>query len=143
MYIFQPNFKFLCLSIINDSEKVKYLIFSQLPVKSYQSFSFKSTKRLFFISNLGQFSEHKFEKSNFLARIWIKYFHIGIFVILGVFLINKYGCQPQAFFSVFQCFLDHRVTITIQKLVGGRGAYFYIFYLLFTTSVYAHIIINS
>ena len=100
--------KLLFLNISTDSGKVKYCTFSQLPVKSYQSFAFESTKYLFFLSNLGQFSVHRFEKSNFLARIWIKYFHMGIFVILGVYLIKKYGCQTQAFFSVFQCFLDHR-----------------------------------
>ena len=37
----------------------------------------------------------------------MKYFHMGIFLILWVYLIKKYGCQTKAFFSVNQCFLDH------------------------------------
>ena len=33
----------------------------------------------------------------------MEYFHVGIFVILGVCLIRKYGSQTTAFFSIFQC----------------------------------------
>ena len=32
----------------------------------------------------------------------MEYFHMGIFVIPGVFLIKKYGSQTTAFFSIFQ-----------------------------------------
>ena len=49
------------------------------------------------------------QKPKFLAKTCIKLFHLNIFVILRVNLIKKYECQNQAFFSVFQCFLDHRV----------------------------------
>ena len=63
-----------------------------------------------------KFSVHKFEKTNFLARIWMKYFHMGIFVILRVYLVKQYGCQTQAFFSVFQCFLDHRADFRLESI---------------------------
>ena len=62
-----------------------------------------------FLSNLGQFSVNKCEKSNFLARTWIEYFRMGIFVIPSVYLIKKHGCQTQAYISVFQCFLHDSV----------------------------------
>ena len=74
-----------------------------------------------FLSNFGQFSVHKFEKSNFLARTWMKYFRMGIFVILRVYLIKKYGYQAQAIFSVFQGFLDHRA-LALRRLKGQHKA---------------------
>ena len=102
--------KNVCLNLSTESRgKEKIFNFETL----YQYFSeicILMLKRPLFLSNYGQFSVHKSEKSYFLARTWIKYFHMGIFVILGVYLIKKYGCQSKAFFSVFQCFLDHRET---------------------------------
>ena len=44
----------------------------------------------------------------FLARIQIEYFHLGSFVTLGVYLIKKYGCHTQAYFSLFQSFSGYR-----------------------------------
>ena len=61
-----------------------------------------------FLSNSCHFSVHKTEISKFLARIHMKYFQMGIFVIRGVCLIRKYGSQTTAFFSVFQCFSGYR-----------------------------------
>ena len=52
------------------------------------------------------------QKLNFVAKKHIKFFHTNIFVILRVYLIKKYGCQTQAFF-LFQCFLNHRVSINV------------------------------
>ena len=45
-------------------------------------------------------SVHKSEISKFLARMHMKYFHMGISVILGVCLIRKYGSQITAFFCI-------------------------------------------
>ena len=68
-----------------------------------------------FLSTYGQFSVHKFEKSKFIARTWIEYFHMSIFVIL---VIKKYVCQTQALFSVFQCFLGHRAGICCKNVTA-------------------------
>ena len=113
---------------------LSYFFSTTLPGKYNQPFAFKSTKWLFFLSNLGKFSVDKFEKSNFLAKTWIEYFHIGIFVILGVYAIKKYGCQTQNFFSVFQCFLDHRVSlwrVVFNKHSGNIGTLFFWRYFMF------------
>ena len=59
-----------------------------------------------FRSNSDHFSVHKSsEMSRFLARILMKYFHMGILVIPGLCLIRKY------FFSVFLYFSVSRVTV--------------------------------
>ena len=34
---------------------------------------------IYIISNYGQYSVHKFEKSKFIPLTWIEYFHMGIF----------------------------------------------------------------
>ena len=78
-------------------------------------------KRPLILSDFGQFSVHRFEKSNFLAWTWMKYFHMGIFVILRVCLIKKYGYQTQAFSSVYQCFLDHRVFRALVSAYAGKN----------------------
>ena len=54
-----------------------------------------------FLSNSCHFSVHKTEISKFLARIHMKYFRMGIFVIPGVCLIRKYWSQTTAFFLYF------------------------------------------
>ena len=51
----------------------------------------------------------------------MKYFRMGIFVILRVYLIKKYGYQAQAIFSVFQGFLDHRA-LALRRLKGQHKA---------------------
>ena len=51
----------------------------------------------------------------FFARIHIEYFHLGIFVTLGVCLIRKYGSRNTAFFSVFQCFSGYRVASLLWR----------------------------
>ena len=63
-------------------------------------------------SKLGHFSVHKFEKSKFLARIHMKYFHMAISVILRVYLIRKYGCaKPKHFYSYFIDFSTSHVPL--------------------------------
>ena len=69
-----------------------------------------------FLSNSCHFSVHKTEISKFLARIHMKYFQMGIFVITGVCLIIKYGSQTTTFFSVFQCFSGYRA-VRWRKMV--------------------------
>ena len=54
-----------------------------------------------FLSNSCHFSVHKTEISKFLARIHMKYFQMGIFVIPGICLIRKYWSQITAFFLYF------------------------------------------
>ena len=54
-----------------------------------------------FLSNSCHFSVHKTEISKFLARMHMKYFQMGIFVIPGVCPIRKYGSQTIAFFLYF------------------------------------------
>ena len=61
------------------------------------------------LPNLWSFSLLNLEKQHFLGRIHIEYFHLSFFVILGVYLIKKYGCHTQAFFSLFQSFSGCRV----------------------------------
>ena len=86
------------------------------------------------LSNLGEFSEHKFEKSIFLTRTWIEYFHMGIFVILWVYLIKKiWVSKPCIFFCISvlsrpPCvyFARGYVSINFRKKVGSnRIAAFY------------------
>ena len=54
-----------------------------------------------FLSNSYHFSVHKTEISKFLARIHMKYFKMGVFVIPGVCLIRKSWSQTTAFFLYF------------------------------------------
>ena len=74
-------------------------------------------------------SVHKFEKSKFLARIHMEYFHLGIFVIPRVYLIRKYGSQTQAFF--FSFFIDFLIPC-IHKVNANSS----LFTLYFRRNVY-------
>ena len=69
-----------------------------------------------FLSNSCHFVVHKSEISKFLARIHMKYFQMGIFVIPVVCLIRKYGYRNTAFFSVFQSYSGYR-DICIHKAI--------------------------
>ena len=96
--------KFLSLNLSTKSRKQEIILYFET---FYQYISEKSNLMLkmpLFLSNYGQFSVHKFEKSKFLARTWIEYFHMGIFVILWVYLIKKYGYKAQPFFLYFSFF---------------------------------------
>ena len=71
------------------------------------------------MSKLGHFSVHELEKSKFLARIHMEYFHLGIFVMPWVYLIRKYGSRTQAFFFVFHGFFDTVIILTNANIPQG------------------------
>ena len=85
---------------------VEYLILFWPSYLKISTIIIQMLKMAIFLANFCPFLVHKLEKSKFLARIHMKYFHLGIFVIPRVYLIRKYGYQTQAFFFVFHRFFD-------------------------------------
>ena len=68
-----------------------------------------------FLSNCGQFTLHKFEKIEFSRQDMNQIFPYGHFCDPWGIPNQKIWLSNPGIFSVFQCFLDHRVTYRKRK----------------------------
>ena len=99
LYVSEKNSVTKCIDSIWKS-RITHVFCNKLVHEN--TMSIKVLKKSLFSQIWGHFSVHKSEKSKFLARIHMKYFHMAISVILRVYLIRKYGCaKPRHFYSYF------------------------------------------